>query len=1015
MRLRSGLFTLLACLAGLVLCQQASAAEVMSTGTFDADGAQFLVSDAVQDVFAYNTFLDSDGGAWRKDLNAQDQSWYTEKVKLTRGNRDDFPVHAYLILTDSSLEIIDAEEQKLWMRFTEGAGHMLPAGDHYAVTALNGKIYVASNTRLTVIDFIHDSASYYDAGGVNATTGTIQDRNEVLTWTGAAGDTVADSVVNDVSVTVMDGVTYVAVATESGVSLLNETTGDVNDYYDVASNDDTNEVVLMADGTLYYTNESDGDLEVYYSIENDVGDQNTPDFEYDTATTPALLANPGATRYPLIATYQTSNIDATRHTLYIGSAFGVTVLQENASPNESNGSVKYMTNAYITEEMIGDVRGMWTLEDDAGDFQDRSKNNNDLLDMNTVLRNVPAVRGEGITLSSGSQEYLHMDYNSDFDFGTGSFSQSGWFSHPDTSGGQVSLTDRTDGSEIGWQLYLNTTGELVGRVSDDGTNWDTVTGADSVDDDAWHQFTLVWEPGAALTLYVDGLESGQDAALQTVGSISGTTPVLDIGRDHDGSEYFDGDLDELMISAEALTAQQIWDMYQKGNAAFDSLYDNYLSGSTTSANGLAALSDGRVLWTGTNDGAAGGALSVVKIGETGDYATSTVKDILNADSTFLTYTTATTPALPSNNITSVSMSRAQQREFLVVGTDTGALGMISGYTWYSASDSYTHGGILDSGGKCSASATFQLCDSLGQVFTMTPMTSTSYSLYEGYEYDDRDAPVGPVLLVGSPTTEIAPQWQWENVWDRNGVEGYYMRIGTTENGEEFMAPRWLGFIHHFTQDPVFAYAGTYYAQLKVRDKVGNEGRWGPTTVLVVQPSMTFIVEGVSAGTPDLGSGSSEKETTDIDSWSAVIDFGTLPVNEPVVAAQKLILTMNLGEGYVVTAQHDQPMWAASNDQDVISPFAATNLVPEYWSAAPLGHIGYHTDDVTLSSVGNGPARFRGTADKFAGLSTVPQEVMYGDTGPTSDTAFVVYKIQISPTILPGRYHNQVTYIATATF
>jgi photosystem II stability/assembly factor-like uncharacterized protein len=49
----------------------------------------------------------------------------------------------------------------------------------------------------------------------------------------------------------------------------------------------------------------------------------------------------------------------------------------------------------------------------------------------------------------------------------------------------------------------------------------------------------------------------------------------------------------------------------------------------------------------------------------------------------------------------------------------------------------------------------------------------------------------------------------------------------------------------------------------------------------------------------------------------MIDFGTLPINESVVAAQKLIVTMNVGEGYVVTAQHDKYMWSLNNDEDVI--------------------------------------------------------------------------------------------------
>jgi len=1003
-------------LIGLLGTPMVQAATNFTSSAADADGNIYLASNALQDVFYYNTWLDSDEGAWRKDLNAQETSWYDEKIKPTRGDQDEFPRHAYLILTDTSLEIIDAEQQKLWMRFEEGSDNMLPDGDHYAVWAVNGSVYVASSTRLSIINFVTDSAGYINATDDYTTTSTIASRNDEVSWTAGSGEPIANNACRDVSVALIGSIPFIAVATDAGVSVINSLTGTVHDYYDVATTDDTVSVMLLSDGTLYYTNATDGDLEIFYTVQNDAGDQSTPDYNYNAASIPALLADPDATRYGLYATAGTSWIDATRNTLYVGSASGVSVIQENTIGQESTGSVKFFTKDYITEEMIGDIRGMWTLEEDAGDFLDKSGKGNDLTDGTTVTRNVSAVRGEGITFTAASSQYLSRAYDADFDFGTGSFSVSGWIRHPDTSGGQVMLIDRTDANTIGFQLYIDSDGNLVGRISDNGTDWDSVTGSEAIDTDTWEQFAFSWEAGTALRLFVNGIEVSSDATLVTAASISGTTPVLEIGRDNGGGAYWNGEVDEIMITAEALTAQQVWDMYQKGNAARTSTYVNYADGSSSISKGLGTTSDGRVMFIGTNDGAAGGALSVIKIGETGDYASSVARDVLNADSTFISYTTGSTPSIVSNDITSLSMGRAQQREFLVVGTAaSGATGLITGYNWYSASDSYIHGGVMDAGGKCIASESFEICDSFGQVFAGDPLIGTNYTIDPGYEYDDRDAPDGPVLIISSPTIETNPHWQWENTWDRSGVEGYYMRIGTTEEGEEFMPARWLGFINHWDQDIAFQYAGTYYAQLKVRDKVGNEGNWGPVAELVVQPSLMFIIEGVEAGTANLGSGLTDKETTDLSTFSQVVSFGTLPVNEPVIAAQKLIVRMNVGEGYVVTGRHDRTMWTARNDEEVISAFNAQNDFPVYWSSAPLGHIGYHTDDATLNNDGNGPDRFRGTANKYAGFAAEAQEVMYSDTLAVNDENYVVYKIQISPTLLPGTYTNTITYVCTATY
>lgn len=51
--------------------------------------------------------------------------WAAEAFGADRGNRDDFPTEAVITATDTSLEIIDATNHKLWMRFSKGTNNIL--------------------------------------------------------------------------------------------------------------------------------------------------------------------------------------------------------------------------------------------------------------------------------------------------------------------------------------------------------------------------------------------------------------------------------------------------------------------------------------------------------------------------------------------------------------------------------------------------------------------------------------------------------------------------------------------------------------------------------------------------------------------------------------------------------------------------------------------------------------------------------------------------------------------------
>ncbi|MFH2085857.1 MAG: phage integrase N-terminal SAM-like domain-containing protein, partial [bacterium] len=76
-------------------------------------------------------------------------SWFIEGSGATRGSKQQFPERSYVIATASGVSIIDADTQKLWMRFSQHAdGYMIgvdTANDPSATQGLNGKVYVSEN------------------------------------------------------------------------------------------------------------------------------------------------------------------------------------------------------------------------------------------------------------------------------------------------------------------------------------------------------------------------------------------------------------------------------------------------------------------------------------------------------------------------------------------------------------------------------------------------------------------------------------------------------------------------------------------------------------------------------------------------------------------------------------------------------------------------------------------------------------------------------------------------------
>jgi len=178
------------------------------------------------------------------------------------------------------------------------------------------------------------------------------------------------------------------------------------------------------------------------------------------------------------------------------------------------------------------------------------------------------------------------------------------------------------------------------------------------------------------------------------------------------------------------------------------------------------------------------------------------------------------------------------------------------------------------------------------------------------------------------------------------------------------------------------------------------------SVLSGASELTFSVSGLPAGTTTAG------VVTDATTTATDVNFGSIPFNNDYIAAQRISVETNATQGYQVFKYASQDML---NSYGVaINPIASDNNTPNSWAiactATATGCVGYHTTDAVLE---NGSTRF-GAADTYAGLSAIPEEIMFNSL-PISDTVDIVYRIQVTQEQPAGDYITDITYLAVPVF
>lgn len=237
----------------------------------DLTGLISSIAKTAVDLIAYDTSLDSDGGAWRH--RCQHTSWYREALNTaTRGATREFPAVALIVATASDVTIYDATDPALpmWMVFNSTSGSMLRSGSITSIAILNGTFCVShlGGGGLHKINFITDNAYWVTSslsyGGAWLKSG-IADRN--LSGANYRNNisvasiiALVDSNLHRVAITALSDapvdpatslpIPTIAVGTEGGVSIIHNT-GDVADIVH-SDSPGIQAVAFSGEGHLWY-------------------------------------------------------------------------------------------------------------------------------------------------------------------------------------------------------------------------------------------------------------------------------------------------------------------------------------------------------------------------------------------------------------------------------------------------------------------------------------------------------------------------------------------------------------------------------------------------------------------------------------------------------------------------------------------------------------------------------------------------------------------------------------------
>ncbi len=614
-------------------------------------------------------------------------SWYTEERSNMRGIRRSFPEVAAIIATDNttdpdqkSIEIIDTLDNSLWMRFTNTNTDDFLGGDNTLITSvdmLNGQLYAgnsdSSGFGILKVDYIDDSARYFGSeAGSDLIFGNIAYRNQSNEFGQDDKITLNDLSVNDLDAELLAGrITLTAGVSgpNGGVNVIDEYNNTV--IYGTSGGDGIDKLKLSTNGHIYMANGTDNNV---INIDNIITyKQNFNIANYNELYEDSAIATYQIPTEPIndILVNESESIadEFSSNKIFTATDNGLGIidtltsgLSDDSSHDNQNGFTKEITAKYITESMNGPLNlvGMWIAGDQTGvaSVSDRGIHSHDM-----------SIHGFGATLSDsdwsqgvrgkslyfdGSANYLSVADHSDFNFTDSNNLSFGAWVKPsrattsETVFGQTGLTAATTSfalsttSNAGKIIYEATVGKGSGLYTTASEEYDLT--------DTWHYLAGVHDAqNNILKIYIDG-EPEADITTPANLDINNPTNNLTIGGSSGGTNLFQGNVQGAFLTKTKLTDNQIKRLYNIGLGALSDNDDdlNRLGGTSDQSQCLALDKNNNTIYVGTDNG-----LSEID---------------LDRDVRTNYWTTATTPSLPSNDVSDIDFSGYQA----LVATNAGA-------------------------------------------------------------------------------------------------------------------------------------------------------------------------------------------------------------------------------------------------------------------------------------------------------------------------------------------------------
>lgn len=217
----------------------------------------------------------------------------------------------------------------------------------------------------------------------------------------------------------------------------------------------------------------------------------------------------------------------------------------------------------LTDQLVS----YWKMDEASGTRED-IHSTNDLTDVNTVASATGKI-SNGADFEKTNSEVLSITNAAQSGLGiTGALSFNCWVTLESSTGSNNTIISKhTVANGEGYQLYIGTANNIVLECVDTGgsSSIGSTNNAVIPDDGTFRMITATFTPSGSdrCKIYLDGVLQAIPSPVDSASAIDSNTDPFQIGG-RNGSNFYDGIIDEVGVWSRALTQSEITALYNGG-------------------------------------------------------------------------------------------------------------------------------------------------------------------------------------------------------------------------------------------------------------------------------------------------------------------------------------------------------------------------------------------------------------------------------------------------------------------